>query len=171
MVLEALAAYTVRAYRPALIMGGARSLFVDVPVADVAAAVRFYRAAFEAIPVESTDPALPADAVTLALGDRPGATVLRVFDERTYVAPARTARSPYTKGKVPRMELRVDDVDEWLTRALRAGATPRTRLVTGTDGVGRASANTDQTASYAQFVDPFGHVWALAETYSVKPEP
>lgn len=123
--------------------------YLDVAVSDVPAAIRFYREAFEAIPG-------PAGSDELRMNDDGDALVLHVVDEATHT-PSEADRFDYRKGKTPRLEIMVDDVDEWLSRAVRAGATVRCRLPAD-----RSRPADDPGASdYAQFLDPFDHMWAL----------
>jgi predicted enzyme related to lactoylglutathione lyase len=115
---------------------------VDVPVADVAAAERFYREAFD----------LTAPGSDAAGGGRwlalTGVT-LRICDRSTHVPNAADARY-YQMGRVPRLELRVDDLEESLARAVRAGA------------VACARVPSEGALRYAQIIDPFGHKWSFA---------
>jgi uncharacterized glyoxalase superfamily protein PhnB len=118
-------------------------MIVNVPVSDVAAAVRFYCEAFSAT-VSSTE---VSGAVHVELGS----AVLRVCDEASHVADRADARH-YNKGSTPRLELRVDAVQAWIDRATSAGARLCARLP-----VEPAAA-----IRYAQILDPFGHLWSFA---------
>ena len=139
---------------------GSRPNVTKLAVNDVAAAAQFYSKAFNAEILTSTDESLPAGAVCLALQNHPGVPALCVLDERSYEESA--ARYPYDKGRTPRMELRVDDVRQWLERAVRAGATVRVKLVLGQENRLRAPLSNGEPLDYAHLIDPFGHLWALA---------
>lgn len=114
----------------------------DVEVSDVDAAVRFYRASFAPESVLETG----SGAVELWLSAE-GGPVLRVVDERTNV-PTRRDRDLYARGRTPRMELVVDDVDAWVDRMAAAGAMVRRER--------------EGPARRVMVRDPFGHVWAIA---------
>jgi uncharacterized glyoxalase superfamily protein PhnB len=129
---------------------------IDVAVSDVEAAVRFYRVSFEPESVLETG----SGAVELWMHAEEG-PVLRVIDEREST-PSMRDRDMYDKGRTPRMELVVDDVDEWVDRMAAAGATVRRRLVPGKDRVLRKRAEGDGPTRYAAVLDPFGHLWAIA---------
>lgn len=131
-------------------------LDLDVAVSDVDAAVRFYERAFEPESVLETG----SGTVEVWLRGEDG-PVLRVVDERTN-APTMADRDLYRKGRTPRLELVVDDVDEWVDRMAAAGATVRVRLVPGEGGVLRKKAEGDGPTRYAMVLDPFGHLWAIA---------
>jgi len=68
-----------------------------------------------------------------------------VVDEATY-APTMRERDSYEKGKTPRVEIVVDDVDVRVAKFVKAGATVQSQKEGGR----------------ALVVDPFGHVWAIA---------
>src|SRR5262249_47017588 len=86
--------------------------------------------------------------------------VLYVVDETTWT-PGR-ADAFYRRGITPRLEWRVDDVAEWIARAVAAGATVRCRLTPGHDGVLRQAVSDAEPVEYAHVIDPFGHLWAFA---------
>lgn len=130
-------------------------LLIDVPVSDIAAAVGFYSRAFEA----SARPG-PAGEVEMVWDDRPDGVILRIVDETTHV-PDAADRKFYIRGETPRMEMRVDDVDEWVTRAAEGGATVLFRLVSGPDRMLRRPEAGDGPICYSHFRDPFGHLWAI----------
>jgi uncharacterized glyoxalase superfamily protein PhnB len=116
---------------------------VDVAVRDVGAAISFYRAALGGVP-------LGADVSGAERVDLGGA-LLRVLDEATQAPNASDLRY-YVKGRVPRLELRVDDVAARVEQALLAGAVLRASIP-GRDEEG--------DMSYAQIIDPFGHMWSF----------
>lgn len=124
---------------------------IEIPVSDVAEAVAFYERAFGARPLSGGTP----DVVDMALHDDLD-LIFRVSNEAR-----RPAEPGYTKGAEPRLELRVDDVSEWVSRAEAAGATALFRLTPGADGVLRDAASGEGPIEYANIVDPFGHRWAL----------
>ena len=64
--------------------------------------------------------------------------------------------SKYRKGETPRLELRVHDVDASIRRAVEAGGSVRCRIAK--DHI----AAEDEPASYAQVLDPYGHLWSFA---------
>lgn len=130
-----------------------------VPVSNIEKAVAFYKTAFDAVVVPN-HVAFAAGAVCLALSDNTGGPTLGIVDEQSYSAAPR--RFPYEKGKTPLMEFRVDDVRQWLNRACGAGATMCTSLVIDSDMRLRAPLSDAEVLNYAQFIDPFGHLWALA---------
>ncbi|MFT3775754.1 MAG: VOC family protein [Minicystis sp.] len=131
-------------------------LYLDVAVSDVSAAVRFYE---EALAPESTLET-PSGAVELWLVAG-GGLALRVIAEAAHV-PSRADRDMYVKGKTPRLELVVDDVDARVDRLAVAGAIVKARLVAGEDGALRARREGEGPTRYAQVLDPFGHLWAIA---------
>src|SRR5262245_46386279 len=127
----------------------ARMITLDVPVPNVAAAVAFYVRAF------GVEPAPPDATGACALVW--GSVVLRVCDEATHV-PDDSDRIYYDKGRTPRLEMRVDDVDAAVECAAAAGARsfPRSPSSDGSPG-----------HIYAQVLDPFGHLWSFKrEGYS-----
>lgn len=138
---------------------------LDLAVPDVPAAVRFYERALAPESVLET----PSGAVELWLVAG-GGLVLRVVDEATF-APSRADRDMYTKGKTPRLEIVVDDVDERVDRMLAAGATLRCRLVPGDDGVLRSRREGEGPTRYAHVIDPFGHLWAIAAAEEEEEDP
>lgn len=121
-----------------------RSIMLDVRVegTDLDAALDFYRKAFDR-----------HDASQLADGSwklRLGRVSIRVCS-----VPSRTD-DRYRKGEVPRLELRVHDVDTYVDRCVKLGASVRCRLAKD-----RAAAE-NQAADYAQVLDPYGHLWSFA---------
>jgi uncharacterized glyoxalase superfamily protein PhnB len=118
---------------------------IDVAVSDIEAAARFYIDVLEATEVPST---APGGGRLLAIGKH---VLLRLCDEATH-QPSKADQIYYERGKGPRMELRVDELSPWIARAVAAGAELRTIL---TDEEGGPPI-------YAQFLDPFGHVWSFA---------
>ncbi len=120
-------------------------IMVDVLVPDVAAAVEFYRHAFGA------EPGAPdgSDTACLDLGE----VTLRVVQEAGPVPHASDAGF-YKKGRSVRLELRSDDVQQLLDRAVAAGAALRGRT---------PRAESGEPPTYAHILDPFGHLWALAQ--------
>jgi len=122
---------------------------LDVPVPDVAAAAAFYVHAFgvEPVPLDATG------ACPLVYDE----FVLRVCDETTHV-PNDSDQVFYQKGRTPRLEMRVDDVDGAVDYATEAGAKELFRLP-ATDG--------SPGHVYAHILDPFGHLWSFTrEGYS-----
>jgi uncharacterized glyoxalase superfamily protein PhnB len=120
-------------------------IMLDVPVPDVAAAVDFYRRAFGATPGASDG----SGAVRLDLSK----VSLRVVHEAGHVPDAADAKH-YEKGRTPRLELRTDDVQQLLDEAIAAGAMLRSR---------NPRAESGKPPRYAHILDPFGHLWALAQ--------
>ena len=111
-----------------------RTIVLDVAISDehtLDAAVLFYRAALGTI-------AAGSDSVgrLVSLGN----VLLRVM------RPDGREDPYYEQGRAPRLELRVDCVDEALERSRRAGAVLSMRVDDG---------------SYAQVVDPYGHLWSF----------
>lgn len=117
---------------------------LDLPVHDVPSAVHFYRTVFD---VSAEDAESATGAVFLRISD--GVRV-RVIAQDTHAASP-TDREFYTRGRTPRLELRVADVEARLTSWVRAGATVRCRL-----------ADHDGGCAYAQVLDPFGHLWSFS---------
>lgn len=122
-------------------------LTFDLPVDDVGRAQMFYRRLFEA----------KGKGPKIAVGRR---VTLFVVDEARW-AP-RPADVDYARGRTPRLEWRVDDVAEWIARAVAAGATVRCQLAPGADGVLRDATDAATPIDYAHVIDPFGHLWAFA---------
>jgi len=122
-------------------------LTFDLPVDDVRRAQTFYRRLFEA----------KGKGPKIAVGR--GVT-LHVVDETGW--RPRPADVDYARGRTPRLEWRVDDVREWIARAVAAGATVRCQLTPGPDGVLRDATDDATPIDYAHVIDPFGHLWALA---------
>src|SRR5262249_13496838 len=98
-----------------------------VPVNDVETAIDFYCRAFDA-KVVAPEGVAPAPSSQNRYVDCGGEFLLRIVDETTCDPdhPAMTG-----KGKTPRLEFRVDDVDEWVDRAQREAAVVRVRLALG----------------------------------------
>lgn len=123
---------------------------LDVPVPDVAAAVAFYARAFDLLPSHPD----ATGACEIGIEDD---LVLRVCDEATHV-PRGSDPISYKKGRTPRLELRVDDVDAAVECATAAGARELVRLSPSDGSAGHW---------YAQILDPFGHLWSFKrEGYS-----
>ena len=121
-------------------------LTLDLSVDDVPRAQTFYRRLFDA----------KGKGPRMAVGR--GVTLVVVDETRWTPRPADV---DYARGRTPRLELRVDDVSEWIARAVAAGATVRCKLAPGADGVLR-DATDGATIEYAHVIDPFGHLWAFA---------
>lgn len=139
-------------------------LYIDLHVPDVAAAARFYEQALEPEVVRA-DASGAVEMKLLAESH----VVLRVIDEAQH-PPSSADRRFYTKGKTPRLEIVTNDVDARVARLLSAGATARTLLVPGEDGVLRSRREGDGPTRYAQIKDPFGHLWAIAAADDEGPE-
>lgn len=122
-----------------------RTLTPYLAVGDAQAALGFYAEAFGAL--HRGDPVVMDDGrighAELAIGD----SVLMLADE----SPASDMLSPHTRGGPSQtLVLRVDDVEETVARAVRAGAEvtrPVTDYSHGRNGVVR---------------DPFGHRWMIS---------
>jgi uncharacterized glyoxalase superfamily protein PhnB len=109
---------------------------LELVVRDVADARRFYAAAFDT----GVDTQQGEARIVL------GSAILVLRSETA------SSSSPlYERGKTPRLELVVDDVDLWADRMISAGGEIKLRLPNAAGG-----------ARYAQVVDRFGHVWAFA---------
>jgi uncharacterized glyoxalase superfamily protein PhnB len=127
---------------------------LDVPVPNVAVAVAFYARAFD---VEPSPPDVTG-ACEFGFED----VVLRVCDEATHI-PRGSDPMFYKKGRTPRLELRVEDVDAAVATATAAGARELFRLPPSDGSPGHV---------YAHILDPFGHLWSFArEGYSASRRP
>ena len=118
---------------------------LDVPVEpeDLDAAADFYKKAFD---LEAA-PERASGVWNLRLGP----AALRVC------SPSSCRDSRYRMGEVPRLELRVQDVDVYVGRFVDLGASLRCRLFED------RSAAEDEPSDYAQLLDPFGHLWSFAK--------
>jgi hypothetical protein len=132
---------------------GARAITLDVAVGDMPAATRSYGTVFAAVPEVDA-----SGTTALQLRDGFG---LRIVEEDGH-APGRGDAAHYQRGRTPRLELRVDDVDAALSRWVGAGARVCSRLVPGPDGVLRRAGDGEHGCVYAHVIDPFGHLWALS---------
>lgn len=109
---------------------------------SVADAVAFYRRAFAL----AGDVAPAASDALLEIG-----SILLSVEHGTNELDAGS------RGTVPRLELRVDDVDVMVNRWVSAGARVKVRLARG------SAAQPGDSATYAQVLDPYGHLWAFAQ--------
>lgn len=125
-----------------------------VLVSNVAEAVRFYERAFGLHMHPHANP--PPGAVDLAL-PQSDYFIFRVQDER---APVSSPDVTYTKGRTPRFQLRVNNVNAAVEQAVNAGGIVRTRLFGKHDTLPVSVAHTE--CMYAHIADPFGHIWAFA---------
>jgi PhnB protein len=118
--------------------GSFHRITIPILVHDTSVAIAFYRPVFEA-EADPEDPCILYPGGVRTLG-------IRLIAD----ADARAAGEEEDQ-KTPRCELVVDDIDAWIARAVSRGAKVDVRL-------------TDEKArpTYAQFIDPFGHRWALA---------
>ena len=117
---------------------------LDLPVDDVRRARVFYRRLFRA--------KLTRDRFVVGCDD----LSLQIVDERRWT-PGRADRD-YRRGVTPRLELRVDDVADWIARAVATGARLRCRLTPGAGGVLREAVTDAEPVLYAHIIDPFGHL-------------
>jgi PhnB protein len=113
-------------------------------VDDAAAAIEFYRRAFGA-----------SEIMRFAHGDKIGHAEIRIGDSPIMLAdeyPDMGARSPKSLGGCPvSIMLYVDDVDDFVARAVAAGATLQQPVEDKFYG--------DRSGSLE---DPFGHVWHIS---------
>ena len=126
-----------------------RQIAPNLIVRDGRRALRFYQEAFQA-------------EVTY-LSEMPGGiglhAQLRVADSFVLVSTENMQRHPESRTRAPEtlrgisvlLELYVDDVDGWFSRAVAAGAQPT-----------MPPADTFFGDRYGWVTDPSGHIWALA---------
>lgn len=90
--------------------------------------------------------------LTIAVADRAAALEFyeSVFGDEAQLA-IHVIEGEQADPRTPLCELVVDDVDSWIVLGVERGAELRTR-VAGSDG----------RATYAQWRDPFGYLWAFA---------
>jgi hypothetical protein len=127
---------------------------IELPVADVAAAARFYAAA---LPVESV---LETPSGSIEVWLVGGALALHVVDERAH-APSREGRDQIERGRTPRLEIFDDDVEARALRLTALGARVTARYAPDGGGGARELADGDGPAHAAKLVDPWGHAWLV----------
>jgi hypothetical protein len=131
-----------------------RPRLIELPVADVAAAARFYAAA---LPIESVQETAQGSVEVWLVG---GALALHVVDERDH-APSRADRDQIERGRTPRMEIFADDVDARAARLVRLGARVAARYAPDGAGGAREIGEAEGPAHAALVVDPWGHAWLV----------
>jgi uncharacterized glyoxalase superfamily protein PhnB len=126
-----------------------RQISPHLIVNDGQRALRFYRDALGAEVVYLSE--MPS-GVGLHAQLRIADSVVLLSTESMQQHPEARVRSPETLGGTSvLLELYVDDVDAWFSRAVAAGGRPT-----------MAPADTFFGDRYGWVTDPFGHIWALA---------
>ena len=130
---------------------------INVVADDVTAAIAFYSKVFRASAVQSGSPGCSEIPISESIVLDVIAKGARPLDEVTL---------PSERG--PRMELVVDDVDDWVQGFLSEGAKLVVALAPGSDGV-LHRVSLEESPTYVHVRDPFGYLWAIAMSKVTEP--